>query len=87
MNLYSYVVLEFAEPVKEKYAGEEGNQKVFRMAYKLGIEGVVLLEGASDVRWDLNASSTVVPDAEIGLGDDRDSTSFLRNFWGSVAKR
>lgn len=86
MNLYSYVVLELAEPVKEKYAGEEGSQKVFKMAYKLGIEGVVLLEGASEVKWDLNASSTVVPDAETGLGDDSDSTSFLRNFWGSVAK-
>ena len=50
MNLYSYVVLEFADPVREKYAGEDGNQKVFKIAYRLGIEGVVLLEGASDVR-------------------------------------
>lgn len=45
--------------------------------------GVVLLMGASELRCDLKASSTVEPEAETGFGEDRESTSLRKNACGS----
>jgi hypothetical protein len=43
------------------------------------MEGVVLLKGASELKWDLNASSTVEPEADNGLGEDIESTNRCKN--------
>jgi len=73
-----------AEAVSEKYAGLEGNQKVFRIEYNDGIGCICVGFGAKDTRWDLKASSTVGPALETGLGAVRAANNVPRNPFGLV---
>lgn len=76
-----------AEAVREKYAGLEGSQKVFRMEYSDGIGCIWVGLGAKETKWDLNASSTVGPALETGLGAARAAKRVLRKAFGFVRAR
>ena len=72
-----------AEAVREKYAGEEGSQNVFRMEYSAGMLGMPALTlGVNDARCAPNASSTLTPPAETGFGADNALTTACKNASG-----